>query len=529
MASAAFGKGGEERRPTVQVGDPFTEKLLLEACLELMRSDDVVAIQDMGAAGLTSSSAEMAARGGVGLELDIGKVPRREEGMTPYEVMLSESQERMLLVVRKGCEEPVFEVFRKWGLQVAVLGQVTSDGVLTVLDDGQVVARIPAKALTDEAPRYERPSAPPGADHPGARPVSTTEIDEADDLGAVLERLVASPNLCSRRWVVEQYDYSVRTNTVIAPGGDAALLRLKGTRRGIALSVDCNARWCFLDPRLGAAHAVAEAARNLSCVGAEPAGITDCLNFGNPEHPRTMWQFERAIEGMSQACEVLEVPVVSGNVSFYNETAGRDIHPTPVVAMAGVLEDVERYAVSHFTQDGDGVLLVGETLDELGGSEYLALEHRREQGSPPKLDLERERAVQDLVRTAVRQGRVRSAHDVSDGGLAVALVECCITGPGPRGADVDLGSDLRADVSLFAESASRVLISAPAEAIERLESECAERRIPCRRLGTVGGGRLRIRHAGRLRIDLEVARMERAWREAFAALVGESVGAGERE
>ena len=527
MASAAFGSGGEERRPTVQVGDPFTEKLLLEACLELMRTDYVVAIQDMGAAGLTSSSAEMAARGGVGLEIDIGKVPRREEGMTPYEVMLSESQERMLLVVREGCEEPVFEIFHKWDLQVELLGRVTGDGFLTVLDGEQTVARIPARALTDEAPRYQRPTAAPDADHPGARAVSLSDISEPADLGRVLERLVTSPNLCSRRWVVEQYDYSVRTNTVLPPGGDAALLRLKGTHRGLAMSVDCNARWCFLDPKLGAAHAVAEAARNLSCVGAEPIGLTDCLNFGNPEHPKTMWQFEKAIEGMAEACRALNIPVVSGNVSFYNETAGQDIHPTPMVAMVGVMENVERHAVSHFTSDGDIVLLVGETREELGGSEYLATEHQREQGSPPGLDLERERTVQEIVREGVRRGQVRSAHDLSDGGLGVALAECCITGPSLHGADLDLQDGLRADVALFSESASRVLISGSAEAIGHLESDCASRGIPCRRLGKVGGGRLRIRHAGSLRIDLDVAKLRNAWSGAFAALVGETVGAGE--
>ncbi|MEE9217634.1 MAG: phosphoribosylformylglycinamidine synthase subunit PurL [Acidobacteriota bacterium] len=519
MASASFGGGGEERRPTVQVGDPFTEKLLLEACLELARTPYVVAIQDMGAAGLTSSSAEMAARGGAGIDLDLARVPRREQGMTPYEVMLSESQERMLLVVQKGTEDRVFDIFRKWDLQVAVIGHVTDDGLLTVRDSGEVVARVPARALTEEAPRYRRPVEEPGEDHPGRRAISSAEISEPEDLGRALERLLSSPNLCSRAWVYEQYDYSVRTNTVIPPGGGAALLRLKGTGRGIALSVDCNSRWCYLDPKLGAAHAVAEAARNLSCVGAEPVGLTDCLNFGNPEHPRTMWQFERAVEGMAEACEKLGVPVVSGNVSFYNETSGRDIHPTPVIAMVGLLEDISAHAGSAFLEDGDVIALVGKTLDELGGSEYLAVLHGREQGAPPALDLGRERAVQRCVREAVRRFRVRSAHDCSSGGLAVALAECCLTGPRPRGAEVDLGDEHRADVALFSETASRVLVSGSERSIEELERLCEASGVRVRRLGAVGGRCLKIRHRRRLRVELDIGSLKEAWSTAFGRLV----------
>ncbi len=522
MASESFGSGGEERRPTVQVGDPFTEKLLLEACLELMRTNYVVALQDMGAAGLTSSGAEMAGRGGTGIDLDVSRVPRREEGMTPYEVMLSESQERMLLVAQKGSEERVLEILRKWDLQVAVLGRVTGDGFFTVRDGETIVAQVPVGALTDEAPRYRRPSAPPPADHPGARALRAADVPEPRDLGAALERLVTSPNLCSRQWVYEQYDYSVRTNTLVPPGGaDAALLRVKGTDKGIALSVDCNARWCWLDPKLGAAHAVAEAARNLSCVGAAPIGVTDCLNFGNPEHPQVMFQFEKAIEGMAEACERLGVPVVSGNVSFYNETAGRDIHPTPAVAMVGLLDDFRRHAGQAFREDGDLLLLLGDTREELGGSEYLALVHGREEGAPPALDLERERAVQEIVREAVREGWARSAHDLSEGGLGVALAESCLVAPEPRGAEVDLGDDLRTDVALFSESASRVLISGAAAALAKVEKRAAERGVPSRRLGRVGGGRLKIRHAGRVRVDLDVRALWRTWREAFAALAGE--------
>jgi phosphoribosylformylglycinamidine synthase len=526
MASAAFGTGGEERRPTVQVGDPFTEKLLLEACLELMRTNYVVGIQDMGAAGLTSSSVEMAARGGVGLEIDLTKVPRREEGMTPYEVMLSESQERMLLVVQKGSEDRVAEIFRKWDLEVSTLGRVTTDGMLTVREGERVAARLPVGALTEQAPKYHRPAAPPGPDHPGRRAVASADLKEPADPGQTLRQMLLSPNLCSREWVYRQYDYSVRTNTVQAPGGDAAVLRVKGTDKGIALSVDCNSRWCFLDPRLGAAHAVAEAARNVSCVGAVPVGVTDCLNFGNPEHPLVMWQFERAIEGMTEACERLGVPVVSGNVSFYNETAGRDIHPTPAVGMAGLLDDFRKQVDAAFREEGDDVALVGETRDELGGSEYLALLHGREEGAPPALDLERERAVQEIIREAVRGGWVRSAHDLSDGGLGVALGECCISGRRPLGARVELDDPLRADVALFSESASRVLVSGPAKTLALLQERCAARGVPFRRLGSVGGSRLQVRHAGRVRVDLDVAKLGEEWRSAFAAWAGEMAAVG---
>jgi phosphoribosylformylglycinamidine synthase len=526
MASESFGSGGEERRPTVQVGDPFTEKLLLEACLELMRTNYVVALQDMGAAGLTSSSAEMAGRGGMGIEIDVARVPRREEGMTPYEVMLSESQERMLLVAQKGSEERVAEILRKWDLQVAVLGRVTADGMLTVKDGEDVVARIPAQAISEQAPRYRRPSEPPPADHPGACRISSAALAEPPDCGAVLEKLLLSANLCSRQWVYQQYDYSVRTNTVLPPGGaDAALLRVKGTGKGLALTVDCNSRWCFLDPRLGAAHAVAEAARNLACVGAEPIGVTDCLNFGNPEHPAVMHQFERSIDGMAEACERLGVPVVSGNVSFYNDTAGRDIHPTPAVAMVGLLDDFRRHAGTAFLENGDRIALLGETLDEPGGSEYLALHHGREEGAPPALDLDRERALQEVVREAVREGWVRSAHDLSEGGLAVALAECCLAAPRARGAEVELQDDLRADAALFSESASRVLVSGPEETLRRLEERCAARGVPYRRIGTVGGTRLRIVHGSRPRVDLDAGALQRRWREAFAGFAGEAVPA----
>jgi phosphoribosylformylglycinamidine synthase len=526
MASESFGSGGEERRPTVQVGDPFTEKLLLEACLELMRTNYVVALQDMGAAGLTCSSAEMAGRGGTGIEIDLARVPRREEGMTPYEVMLSESQERMLLVAQKGSEERVAEILRKWDLQVAVLGRVTGDGMLTVKDGEEVVARIPAQPISEQAPCYRRPSEPPAPGHPGARRLSFASLAEPADCGAVLEKMLLSGNLCSRQWVYRQYDYSVRTNTILPPGGaDAALLRVKGTGKGLALTVDCNSRWCFLDPRLGAAHAVAEAARNLACVGADPIGVTDCLNFGNPEHPAVMHQFERAIDGIAEACGRLGVPVVSGNVSFYNETAGRDIHPTPAIGMVGLLDDFRRHAGMAFLEDGDRIALLGETFDEPGGSEYLAVQHGREEGEPPALDLDRERALQEVAREAVREGWVRSAHDLSEGGLAAALAECCLAAPRPRGAEVELLDDLRADAALFSESASRVLVSGPEETLRRLEERCAGRGVPYRRIGSVGGARLRIAHGSRPRVDLDVQALQRRWREAFAALAGEEVPA----
>ena len=493
MASASFSGESEQRRPTVQVGDPFTEKLLLEACLELMKTDAIVGIQDMGAAGLTSSAVEMAGRGGSGVELDLSQVPLREPGMTPYEILLSESQERMLLVARPESVAEVQEVFRRWDLDAAVVGRVIDAPVFRVLWEGRVAASIPVAALTEAAPLYDRPAARPAAQDE-ARRLDAAALPQPDDMTRTLERLLESPNLASREPIYRQYDHYVRSNTVLAPGADAAVVRIKGSSRGLALTVDCNSRYCYLDPYAGGMGAVAEAARNLSCVGAAPLGLTDCLNFGNPEREDVMWQFSQALLGMREACLALEVPVVSGNVSFYNETDGASIHPTPTVAMVGLLEDVERVAAPWFRAEGDMVALLGPDRGELGGSEYLKVVHGRVAGSPPAVDLALERGVQRTCRAAVEAGILSSAHDVAEGGLAVALAEACMGGPGRgMGAVVDPPrGDVRADVFLFGESHSRIVASLKEEDYGRLRALASKEGVPAAVIGRVGGTRLVI-------------------------------------
>ncbi|HEY3347458.1 MAG TPA: phosphoribosylformylglycinamidine synthase subunit PurL, partial [Nitrospirota bacterium] len=445
MASEEFSEGTEEKRPTVQVGDPFTEKLLLEACLELMSQDLIIGIQDMGAAGLTSSSCEMASRGEAGMEMDLALVPRREEGMIPYEIMLSESQERMLIVAKEGCQKQVEDIFRKWDLEASTIGHVTGDGMLRVKDGGVVVAEIPAKEIADEAPVYNRPY---------ARPEWQDELQSLDlntipvpvDLNATLEQLLQSPNIADKSWIYRQYDHMVRTNTVVHPGSDAGVVRVKDTGKALAMATDCNSRYCYLDPLTGGAHAVAESARNVVCSGGRPQAITDCLNFGNPEKPEIMWQFKEAIEGISIACEKLGVPVISGNVSFYNETKGTGIYPTPVIGMVGIIDDVNNAVTLSFKDTGDSVILLGDTLEELGGTEYLSTVHGLDKGMPPKLDLGIELTLHKATLEAISEGLVKSAHDCSDGGLAIALAESCFRGNAePVGCSVELSSGIRKD------------------------------------------------------------------------------------
>ncbi|HEV8242993.1 MAG TPA: phosphoribosylformylglycinamidine synthase subunit PurL, partial [Nitrospirales bacterium] len=417
MASDSFDEGSESKRPTVQVGDPFTEKLLLEACLELMEKDLLVGIQDMGAAGLTSSSCEMASRAGTGIELELAEVPRREQDMTPYEVLLSESQERMLLVAKPGREGEVLDVCKKWDLDAAVIGRVTGDGMIRVKEKGVMVAEVLARALADDAPKYERPAAaPPYQDHLQSLPLEL--ILEPRDCNAVLDALLASPTIAHKGWVFEQYDHMVQTNTLIRPGSDAAVLRVKGTDKALAVTADCNSLYCVLNPYVGASIAVAEAARNLVCAGARPLALTDCLNFGNPERPDIMWQFILAVEGIADTCKALRIPVVSGNVSFYNETRGLSIYPTPIIGMVGLVDHADRAVSQGFKAEGDAIILLGETGEDLGGTEYLRTIHHREQGTPPILNLDREIALQAVVLEAISQGLVRSAHDCAEGGLA---------------------------------------------------------------------------------------------------------------
>jgi phosphoribosylformylglycinamidine synthase subunit PurL len=499
MASEEFSEGSEAKRPNVQVGDPFLEKLLLEACLEAMQTGAIIGIQDMGAAGLTCSTCEMGARGGTGIEIELDLVPQRETGMTPYEIMLSESQERMLLVAQKGREEEVFRVFKKWGLDAVEVGCVTQDAKMRVLEHGQVVAEIPNAALTDDAPVYKRPLArwePPVArempDH--------IRLAERGDLTGQLKKLLASPNVCSKRWVWQQYDHMVQTNTVDAPGaGDAGVIRIKGSKRGLAMALDGNGRWCYLDPKLGAMHAVAEASRKVACVGATPIGATNCLNFGNPEKLHIMWQFSQVIDGMTKACEELDTPITGGNVSFYNETLGEGIYPTPVIGVVGILEDVHKAVKMHFAKPGRKIVLLrantlGDAVDaqsEFGSSEYAKEILGTVWGYPPELDIEKEATLQRALVSLIQAGEIESAHDCADGGLAVALVECALIAG--VGANVKMANrDVPLEFRLFGEDASRVLITCDPTQLPRIKQVAQEYEIKADVIGETGGDRVEV-------------------------------------
>ena len=513
MASATFDEHAEERRPTVQVGDPFTEKLLLEACLEVMRTGAVVGIQDMGAAGLACCTSEMPARSGTGMDVELSRVPQRETGMTPYQILLSESQERMLLVAARGREEEVRRVFSKWELDAVEIGRVTDGGELTARLNGEVVARVPVEFLA-EAPKYRKPTAEPAwlAERRGFDPLT---LPEPDDYGVALVHLLAAPTIASKEWAFRQYDQQVGINTLILPGSDAAVLRVKGTRRALAVSTDGNGRQVFLDPRQGAAMAVCEAARNVSCSGGAPRGVTDCLNFGSPERPEILWQFAEAIEGIAMACRALELPVVGGNVSFYNETSGRAVLPTPVIGVVGVLDESGRRATQWFKGAGHRVALLGPDSVSLGGSEYLWTRERKLAGALAPLDLETERRVQRAVRAAVSAGLVTAAHDCSEGGVAVALAEGCVTGRELIGCEAVLSTGARADLALFGEGPSRVIVTVEAARAREFEGLMAESAIPWRWIGTTGGERLAIRVGTRTLVDVDTARLEEAWRTGF--------------
>lgn len=519
FASEELSEDSEERRPSVQVGDPFMEKLAIEACLELIESGVVVGVQDMGAAGITSSCAETATRAGNGVEIDVDRVPLREADMTPYEIMLSESQERMLVIVERGREEEVHRICRKWGLNSVVIGHVTDDRMFRVRKGGEVVAEVPARALTDEAPVYSPASREPGY-YRQVRSFDSTTVPEPDpaEYASILRGLLSSPTIASKEWVYRQYDHMVRTNTVVYPGSDAAVLRIKGTSRGIALSIDCNSRYCYLDPETGGAIAVAEAARNVVCSGARPIGITNCLNFGNPEKPEIFWQFEKVIDGMSAACRALETPVTGGNVSFYNETNAQAVYPTPTIGMVGVLDDIDQRVTAGFKRSGDVVVLLGETKNEIGGSEYLKVVHGQVTGRPPELDLDLEKRVQGACLKAIDQGLVAAAHDCSEGGSAVALAEMCfLAEPGAKGIHADLYADFRADALLFGESQSRILVEVPREKMDALMVIIREFQIPFAVAGEVTSDRFTLsvtgRRGGRKNlIDLPTAEIEQRWR-----------------
>jgi len=542
MASEEFSKASEAKRPNVQVGDPFLEKLLLEACLEAMQTGAIVGIQDMGAAGLTCSTCEMGGRGGVGIEIELDRVPQRETGMTPYEIMLSESQERMLLVAQKGRENEVFRVFEKWGLDAVEVGKVTTGNKLRVLEHGKVVAEIPNPALTDEAPLYKRPlarweppvprelpedvrfSEPRGLKPPSlTAPSGTAEAVPFPNLTANLKQLLASPNICGKRWVWQQYDHMVQTNTVEAPGaGDAGVIRIKGSQRGLAMALDGNGRWCYLDPRLGAMHAVAEAARKVACSGATPVGATNCLNFGNPEKPHIMWQFSQTIDGITKACEELEIPITGGNVSFYNETLGEGIYPTPVLGVVGILEDVHKAAKMHFAEAGRTIVLLrsGEAGDitdaeiEFGSSEYAKEILGALWGYPPELDLEKEAGLQKAVVEMIQQRLVDSAHDCADGGLAVALAEKAF--PKAVGARVNLASGgLFGEFALFGEDASRIVISCDPAKVARIQQVARNHSVSAEVIGETIPDRLEISLDGKVVISAAVSELSSAYESAL--------------
>ncbi len=479
MASAEFDEKSEEKRPAVQVGDPFTEKLLLEACLEVMKSGALVGIQDMGAAGLTCSTSEMGSRGGVGVEIDVKDVPQRETGMTPYEIMLSESQERMLMVVKPGREHEVEAIFEKWDLHAVKIGVVTDGTQLRVRDDGRLAVDIPNRALTDEAPVYRRPfSRPEWLDD--VQRLDLASLKPAGSAADVLRVLLASPTIASKRWIYRQYDHMVRTNTIVLPGLGCGVVRVKGTARGLAMSVDGQGRFGLLDPRQGARLAVAESARNVACAGALPIAATNNLNFGNPQRPDIMWQFAEAVAGIGEACRALETPITGGNVSLYNETDGKAILPTPVLGVVGVIEDASKVLTRTFKREDAPIVLLGTTLPELGGSEYLYRLHGLIRGQAPTIDLDAERRLQRLLVDAAAEGLLLSAHDCSEGGIAVTLAECCFD-TGGLGATAALGLQSAfgdfADV-LFSESASRVVVSTSPEDLESLMSRAAAAGVP---------------------------------------------------
>ena len=498
LAGAAFAsreltEQSREDRPAVQVGDPFKEKLLLEACLELLARGAIAGIQDMGAAGLTCSTCETASRAGSGIEIDLAKVPKREPSMTPYEILLSESQERMLIIARHGKENVVREVFEKWDVPCAEIGCVTSDGMMRVRNDGALAAEIPAKALAEEAPLYSRKAkAPVAASMWDASSPAGRRLQKIDNHNA-LGQLLRHPTIASKNWVYRQYDHTVRTGTIVKPGSDAAVFFVRYANKILAATTDCNSTYCALDPREGAKIAVAEAARNLTCSGAWPLAVTDCLNFGNPYKPENFWQFRESVHGIAEACRAFGTPVTGGNVSFYNESPAGVVNPTPTIAMVGLIDDEKHVTTQWFKNERDVIILVGEIGSELGGTQFLNTCFGRKEGPPPRVDLELENSVQNTVRVLIRAGLVKSAHDCSEGGLAVALAESCFNPEKLLGADVDLDTgDTPGATVLFNESQSRIVISVAPENLEKTISILRERDVPFQQLGNVGGDQLGI-------------------------------------
>ncbi|MCX7731158.1 MAG: phosphoribosylformylglycinamidine synthase subunit PurL [Candidatus Caldatribacterium sp.] len=514
LASQEFGEN-EEKRPSVQIGDPFAEKCLIEATLEALATGCVVGIKDMGAAGLTCSSSEMAAAGDSGVDIDLDRVPVREEEMEAWEIMMSESQERMLLCVLKGHEEEIRNIFKKWGLEAEVIGRVTDTGKVTVRYRGEIVADIPARELV-RPPVYVPPRERP-AYLDKVNNLSLSDVPLPVDFKKAFEQLLGSPNLASKRWIFEQYDHMVQTNTVIFPGRGTVVLRIKGKRWGIAVTTDCNPFYCFLDPYQGARIAVAEAARNLASCGARPAGVTDCLNFGNPEKPDRYWQFVEAVRGLSDACRFFRIPVVSGNVSFYNESPLGVVYPTPTIGMVGIVDEVDKAVRGHFVKEGSVIVLCGETREELGGSEYLRVVHGIEAGPPPFLDLPFEKRLQNFLIDCIQDRLLLSACDISEGGIAIAVAEAALSGERLFGVDIDLApcGNLREDVLLFGESCGRVLVSLEEEKLRLLAERAEKWGIPYVVLGKVGGESLIFRRGHWVLVECPVLRAFEVWEGAI--------------
>ncbi len=518
LASQEF-KENEEKRPTVQIGDPFTEKCLIEATLEAIATGNIVGIKDMGAAGLTCSTSEMASVGDSGMEIELKYVPRREADMKPWEVMMSESQERMLVCVKKGKEKEVENIFSKWDLNATIIGKVTDGGLVRIKDEGKVVAEIKAHFLT-QPPRYDMLFKKPNYLDELNR-LNLSKIPEPDNYNQVLIKLLSSPSICSKNWVYQQYDHMVQTNTVVLPGSDAAVLRLKGSNKAISATTDCNSRYCYLNPYRGAQIAIAEAARNLVCSGAEPAAVTDCLNFGDPEKPDRFWQFKNCVQGIADACRFFNIPVVSGNVSFYNESARGPIYPTPTIGMIGIINDARRACTQYFKKESDIIILLGTCKEELGGSEYLKEVHRQIRGDAPDLHLQTEQAVQSTALEAIRKGLVNSAHDCSEGGLAVALAECCISDKeNMMGAVIDnLNFTGRKDTILFGETQSRIILSCRKESVKKIRDIAKKFASPFQTIGKVGGNRFKILDGKRILINLSLREINDKWANSLQSLI----------
>ncbi|MBG9912238.1 phosphoribosylformylglycinamidine synthase [Bacillus xiamenensis] len=512
FASEEFSDESEEKRSAVQVGDPFMEKLLLEACLEVIKNDALVGIQDMGAAGLTSSSAEMASKAGSGIEMNLDLIPQRETGMSAYEMMLSESQERMLLVIEKGREQEIIDIFKKYDLEAVSVGHVTDDKMLRLLHQGEVVCELPVDALAEEAPVYHKPSSEPAY----YREFLETKVEapEITDAAHTLKQLLQQPTIASKEWVYDQYDYMVRTNTVVAPGSDAGVLRIRGTKKSLAMTTDCNARYLYLDPEVGGKIAVAEAARNIVCSGARPLAVTDNLNFGNPEKPEIFWQIEKSADGISEACRTLSTPVIGGNVSLYNESNGTAIYPTPVIGMVGLVEDTAHITTQSFQQAGDVIFVIGETKEEFAGSELQKMTEGRIYGKAPEIDLDVELARQKALLAAIQNGLVQSAHDVSEGGLGVALAESTF---GTKGLGADIQIDLNSAALLFSESQSRFVVTVKPENREAFAAAVKD----AKEVGTVtNDGVFSVKNQeGQQWIHAAVNELERAWKGAIPCLL----------